>query len=196
MEKETKAADAQSQSKAEASSETQSQSKTYSEDAFKEVVAQRDEIKRKLRALEEDKERIIKDKEAEELKRKGDYESLMQKVNAEREQEKNALKNLITQSYLTALGADYGIAKPEYTKLLDVSVELDGLEIANADAVKKAFEGFKKDNPSLFTAKENKPVPKTDGVTKKPDNNQKLDPHTQLMDAVAQHLGKWNTNKK
>ena len=175
---------------AETTSTTQ-EPKIYSAEAFREVVAARDAAKQKLRAFEEEKEKTIKLKEEESLRAQGEYTKLMEKVAAERVQEKEALTNLLANNFLTSIAGEFGLAKPEYLKLLPVKVQLEGMEIKNVDEVKKSFEEFRKSNPNLFVPP--KSIPPTSGVYKKPetDATQPRNNHQDMIQAVADQMAKW-----
>lgn len=163
----------------------------YEADEFKAVVKQRDEVKQKLRQFEEEKEKTIKLKEEESLKAQGEYTKLIEKVTAERAQEKEALTNLLANNFLTSVAGEFGLAKPEYLKLLPVKVELDGMEIKNVDEVKKSFEEFRKSNPNLFVPP--KSVPPTSGVYKKPEKDSTVprNNHQDMIQAVAEKMATW-----
>jgi hypothetical protein len=161
--------------------------KMYEESYVKEIIAARDEAKRKLRTIEDEKAQVSKQLEDEQLKAKGDYEALAAKLKTERETEHQELISIIKSTYLESLGQSQGIIKTEYMNLFNSDIKFSGLEISNDEEVKKAFETWKKENPHLF--KEQKQIPKTDSKPfKKPDTVPELTREQRLVYAVQQRM--------
>lgn len=138
-------------------------------DRFKEVVSKNKELEAKLNEFTAKVEAEAKATAEKKAKEEGDYQALIQKVSAEREQEKQKLNNMVTNTFLNQLASKNGILKDDYLKLFNEQIEVDNLEIKNASKVEEAFTKFKLDNPTLFTPVA--PVPKTDSTpVKRVDN--------------------------
>jgi len=160
--------------------------KTYSEEAFKEIVTQRDTLKEKLRVFEVSQLAEKQKLEEEKAKATGDYS----KIVADLKEKQTNMTKRVTVLVLSALGAKYGILKPEYTNLFNGAIDIgEDLEIKNMITVEKEFQQFVADNPTLF--KDIKAaIPSTDGSPfKKPDATKSEDvaPHDFLINAVQQH---------
>lgn len=120
------------------------------------------ESERKLKEFQDAQTKAKSDAEAETLKKKGEYDTLMTKVNAERETEKAAVRTTIIKATKTMLAAKHGLMKPEYADLWGFKFEVDEatLTVKNFDLAEKDFtEKFQKENPMLFQAANGKPVP-------------------------------------
>lgn len=147
--------------------------KTVPYDRFKEIISKNKELEAKLIEVTnkiEAENKAAADKKA---KEEGDYNSLIQKVTAEREAEKLKLNTMVRNTFLGQLATKNEILSDHYLKLFETQIEVDGLEIKNAKEAEEAFVKFRLDNPTLF--KPMKEVPKTDSTpVKKVDNS--LDP--------------------
>jgi len=161
---ETKVVDATEQkADAKSSDVKDNQPKIYSEEVFKEVVKQRDEIKDRLRSIELANEENTRKYQEEQLKSKGDYETLA-KIKTEQSQiAVEAAHEYITDAYLSRLGSKYGIIDEEAISMFAVEFEFsDDFKIMNSDEVEKKFQEWVKAKPYLFKPIDKKPVPKTD----------------------------------
>lgn len=130
-------------------------------DRFAQVVSERKAAQDELARLKQEQADAKKAADEKVAKDKGDYETLSAKLKADREAERAALTKQAIRIAKTMLGVKHGIAKDEYLTLFDTKFEVSPeLEVTNFDAVDKAFETFKKDNPNLFGKSE--PVPRTE----------------------------------
>jgi hypothetical protein len=146
----------------EQSDKTEEQKIPYSR--FKEILDQKNAHEAELKKLRDEAAKKEEDRRTAELKQKGDYETLMNEIKSKEESKNRALKDKAKQLELERLAIDHKILKPEYINIFNANIEIDdNLKVTNMDSVKKDFEAFKKDNPSLFaSADDKKPVPKTD----------------------------------
>ena len=136
-------------------------------DRFAEVVSQRKELELKLQEITKRQQEDADAKALELAKKEGDYTKLSEKLAKQEKAMKTRAADFVKQS----IGAQFGIAKPEYVKLLEVDVKVtDDLEIENTKEIEKAMEQFKKDNPSLFTEAAKPKVPSTDSGKPKVNN--------------------------
>jgi hypothetical protein len=131
------------------------------DERIRNLISEKKALEDKLNALQTAQAEATRLAEEKKAKDAGNYETLIAQVKTEREQEKQKLNTLISNTYLESLASKHSIAKPEYLKLFTEQVEIDNMEIKNADKVASAFEKFKMDNPNLFSAP-NANVPKTD----------------------------------
>ncbi|MFA5392690.1 MAG: hypothetical protein WC306_03385 [Candidatus Paceibacterota bacterium] len=152
---------AQKDAAAQAEQKKQEELKPVPYERFKEVNAAKIELEKELKTIKDKQEADKKAAEDAKLREEGDYKALMTKVEQERAAEKNKLNGMIANTFKNALAVEHGLIKSEYIDLFKVEVKAEDMEIKNADEVKKAFEVFKKDNPTLFKTEEKK-VPKTD----------------------------------
>ena len=139
--------------------------KLYEESVVKDIISQRDTLKERIRTIESKIETETLAREKEELEKKGDYESLQQKLLDKEIKMKSAIKNKAAEFELGKLGAKHQILKTEYLDIFnaDLDVDEDSLTVKNAEDVEKAFLKFKEDNPTLFASEDkSKPVPKAD----------------------------------
>lgn len=137
--------------------------KLYEESVVKEIIAERDKVKEKLRKLESQSAEQAKQREEETLKAKNDFEGLTKLHQAEYERAINSAKSLIVNNYLTSMAVKNGINEPADVALFNFDLELDDdYSVTNGEAVEKAFQDFKKAKPYLFKTEDNKkPVPRT-----------------------------------
>jgi hypothetical protein len=159
--------------------------KTIPYERFKEVNAKLRETENKLAEFVAKTDAEKKAAEEKKAKEEGDYTTLMQRITAEREAEKQKINGMVATTFLTTLASKNGILKEEYLKLFPEQVEIENLEIKNAAKLEESFTKFKLENPTLFTA--DKAVPKTDSTpVKKVDNS--IDP-SKLSSADLFKLG-------
>lgn len=151
------------------SSDTQEQKpKLYEEAVVKDLIAERDKAKEKLRKLSEASETESKKREEELLKSKNDYEGLVKLHTAEHEKAINSAKSRVINSYLKELGLKHQMNELSDISLFNGEIEIDDdYDISNEKDIEKAFEEFKKSKPYLFKATDGKPVPKTDNSPNK-----------------------------
>ncbi len=155
---------------------------------FQEVLNRAKDAEKKLADLEQKSKSESEKREREKLEGEGNYKALTDKIEAERKEEKDKLNGLVKKTFMDTLALKHGLAKPEYASLFTTQLEIDNLEIKNAEQVEKDFvDNFKKNNPSLFTVKEHK-VPKTDSKSfTRPDvDNPTLSPYEKIRLGVEQ----------
>lgn len=165
--------------------------KLYEESVVKEIIAERDKAKERLRKIETDQTKLEEERRSKELKDKNDYETLMAESKLKTEKQHQLLKNKVAEMELHKLGVEHKLAKPEYLSIFKSTVDVDDeFQVKNLDSVKKDFEQFKKDNPNLFLAEDKKLVPKTDSKPfKKPDSNQfEGISREQMLEAAGQKI--------
>src|SRR5689334_22856853 len=85
------------------------QPKTYEESYVKELIAERDRAKEKLRKVAEQTDADAKKREEETLKAKNDYEGLVKLHQAEHEKAINSAKSLIVNNFLAKLAVKHGL---------------------------------------------------------------------------------------
>lgn len=125
------------------------------------VAEARDEaIKERKKRQDTEKEladakKLLKDAEDADLKKKGDLEGLVKKLEGDLEkatnsatQKNSALEKRVIQTELKVLAQAAGIIDPRDVALADLKdVKLDGDDVSGA---KEAIEALKKDRPHLF----------------------------------------------
>jgi hypothetical protein len=140
--------------------------KLYEESVVKEIISQRDSLKNKLREIEAKAETDAQTRQAEELKKKGDYETLTNSLKEQTDKQSSILKTKVVDLELAKLATKHNLIKSEYLSIFDRSlVKIDAeYNLENADELEKSFEKFKVDNPTLFKTEDKKSVPKTDNL--------------------------------
>lgn len=137
---------------------------------------------KKYRELIEQKEAEEAQRKEEELKQKGEFESLYQDAQQKLTNKDNAIKQALIKGELSRLAGMHGLAKADYLKLLDttnIEVDVDNLSVSGASEV---FSQFKEENPSLFIQKENNPTPNTDAS--QPKNSESTDDRVKNYQAL------------
>lgn len=90
-----------------------------------------------------------KAKDAEALKKKGDFEKLYNKSKEDLESEKKKTKDLIIKKEVEILAVQEGIKKREYIGLF-ITVDLEVDDKGEIKGIKEKFDEWKKANPDLF----------------------------------------------
>lgn len=145
-------------------------SETVPYDRFSQVISEKKELELKLKEFQDKQTKEQEEKEIELAKKTGEFEKLKEQLSKKDKLMKERAGDMVKTS--VALRA--GIGKPEYTKLLDIKVDVDdNLEVKNTKEIEEYVEKFKKDNPNLFVDPKVK-VPATD--SSKPVTNRQVPP--------------------
>lgn len=164
--------------------------KLYEESVVKEIIAQRDTLKERIRKIEADTQVEAKKREEDSLKAKNDYDGLVKLHLSEHEKAINAAKSLIINNYLTTMATKHGLNDPADIALFTPQLELDTeFSVKNGAEVEKAFEDFKKKKPYLFKS-DSKTVPGTDNrQISKPDADSTIpQSRAQAIDEIGKSM--------
>lgn len=114
--------------------------------AKREANQEAKQFREKLEKLEAEQ----KAREEEQLKKKGEFESLYAKSKEELSAKDQKIKDMIIQKEIGMLAVQMGLKKAQYLKVLDISnleVDMDSLSVKDAESIVKKF---KEENPDFF----------------------------------------------
>jgi len=164
--------------------------KLYEESVVKEIIAERDKAKERLRKIESDQTANSKKSEEDQLKAKGDYEKLVELKNVETLKAIKAAQGHVAKAHMISLAVKNGMIDPDAVSMFTAELKFnEQFEIENITEIEKQFEDFKTKKPYLFKT-EKKPVLPTDNKPfKKPDTNQFEGlTRNQMLEAAGQKM--------
>jgi hypothetical protein len=151
-----------------AAREAKEAEKAEAEKKLKEAEDARRKAEDELKGLRKAEDDLKRKKDEDELKAKGDYTTLLKKLEEDRVALAEQSKRSAIDTEVMRLSIKAGLKKDAYLALLDRStITVTDGKVVGAD---KAFEKFQKDNPDLFKG-ESDDGGETGGSTRVPKKN-------------------------
>lgn len=120
------------------------------QDANQEAKQYRERLEKIDSEYKAKEEARLKALEEEQLKKKGEFESLYAKSKEELSLKDQKIREMLIQKEIGILAVQMGLKKAQYLKVLDTSnleVDMDSLSVKDAESVLKKF---KEENPDFF----------------------------------------------